>query len=151
MNLNDAQSLAVAKLHEHGLTPEWGFKFDRAAQRAGQCRYRDRTITLSRFYVENNDEAEVTDTILHEIAHALVGGGHGHDYTWKRKCLEIGGNARRTTHGQSNVPYKWEGTCPNGHVVGRRRLTQSVRDGATCNSCSNTYDPQFKLSWRKAE
>jgi predicted SprT family Zn-dependent metalloprotease len=42
-----------------------------------------------------NDEAKVKDTILHEIAHALVGAGHGHNHVWKRKCIEIGAKPER--------------------------------------------------------
>ena len=47
------------------------------------------TITLSKPLCLLNDETQVRDTILHEIAHALTL-GHGHDNTWKRKCVEIG-------------------------------------------------------------
>jgi predicted SprT family Zn-dependent metalloprotease len=41
------------------------------------------TIGLSRLLVEVNDVIQVTDTILHEIAHALTL-GDGHGYAWKR-------------------------------------------------------------------
>lgn len=37
----------------------------------------------------------IRDTILHEIAHALVGPNHCHDLVWKAKCLEIGATPRR--------------------------------------------------------
>jgi predicted SprT family Zn-dependent metalloprotease len=50
-------------------------------------------IELSKHYVLRNPEHEVLDTILHEIAHALVGPGHGHDEVWKAKCVEVGGAA----------------------------------------------------------
>jgi len=44
---------------------------------------------LSFSFEERSDEL-VRDTLLHEIAHALVGTAHGHDEVWKAKCLEIG-------------------------------------------------------------
>jgi hypothetical protein len=64
-------------------------------KRFGVCKYRrlnsgyapTGTIGLSRLLVEVNDVIS-TDTILHEIAHALTL-GDGHGYAWKRKCIEI--------------------------------------------------------------
>jgi predicted SprT family Zn-dependent metalloprotease len=46
-------------------------------------------MTLSRMLTLLNDEAEVVDTILHEIAHALTP-GDGHGPAWKAACLRIG-------------------------------------------------------------
>ena len=37
----------------------------------GTCSYVKKTIYLAKWYTELNDESEVRDTILHEIAHAL--------------------------------------------------------------------------------
>ena len=51
-------------------------------------------ISLSRHLCELNSEADVLDTILHEIAHALAweryGENCGHDQRWKKICKEIG-------------------------------------------------------------
>ena len=71
------------------------------------CRYGTRTIELSVFLVDRNGPEEVRDTILHEIAHALVGPGHGHDAVWKRQCIEIG--ARPVRCGDADMPDgKWQ-------------------------------------------
>ena len=54
---------------------------------------------------------QVRDTILHEIAHALVGPGHGHDAVWKRKCREVGARPERC--GQADMPEgRWRGFVP---------------------------------------
>ena len=63
-------------LLEHNLT-DWRFTFDNAPSRGGKCSYRDQVISISeQFCFKVNDE-EITDTILHEIAHALAGENHG--------------------------------------------------------------------------
>jgi predicted SprT family Zn-dependent metalloprotease len=95
MNLYAARDLALALMRQHGLAEEWTFKFDHARRRFGSCRYRAKLITLSRPLTFLNDEPQVRDTILHEIAHALTP-GDGHGAKWKRKCVEIGANPKRT-------------------------------------------------------
>ncbi len=93
MNRLDAQREALLLLRQHGLTAlGWTFAWDNAKRRCGSCQYGKKRITLSRHYVAHNaDKPEmVRDTILHEIAHALVGGGHGHGPVWRAKCREIG-------------------------------------------------------------
>lgn len=96
MNLNNAMSMAWGLMKEHGLIEKgWSFEFINAKRRFGVCRYRNRIIGLSSHLVSLNDEAQVKDTTLHEIAHALVGGGHGHNEVWKAKCREIGARPER--------------------------------------------------------
>ena len=77
---------------------------------------RKRTIFLSAPLTRAvKDDAAVENTILHEIAHALVGRGHGHDYVWRSKALEIGCDGERChSHEKDieNVRYKYLATCP---------------------------------------
>ncbi len=75
-------------MRQHGLT-DWTFRFDHARRRFGSCRPRSRRITLSRHLTLLNDEPQVRDTILHEIAHALTP-GDGHGAKWKTKCRQLG-------------------------------------------------------------
>lgn len=35
-------------------------------------------------------EEDIKDTVLHEIAHAIVGGRHHHDCVWKACCNKMG-------------------------------------------------------------
>ena len=55
----------------------------------------------------------ITDTILHEIAHALVGPRHGHNAIWRQKAREIGCTAMRC-HNLTFSAAKWMMMCPNG-------------------------------------
>src|SRR5271157_3467668 len=105
----DVRKLAEDLLTLHGLQ-EWSFTFNRGKQTMGLCAYARRTIELSTYFVERNGQEEILDTILHEIAHALVGPGHGHDAVWKRKCVEIG--ARPARCGDAEMPEgRWKARC----------------------------------------
>ena len=61
----------------------WRFRFETATARAGICRYTTRTIALSVSYVLRAPWDDVRDTLLHEIAHAIVAPGHAHDAVWQ--------------------------------------------------------------------
>src|SRR4051812_28004989 len=72
------------------LSSDWNFGFDRASRRNGQCNYSTQTITVSRVLLPGRTESEVTQTIIHEIAHALVGPGHNHNRVWFLKARSMG-------------------------------------------------------------
>ena len=72
MDVEDAVAVARGLLAEHGLTG-WSVVLDRAKTRAGVCRADRREIGLSAPLTALHSPEEVRDTILHEIAHALVG------------------------------------------------------------------------------
>ena len=54
-----------------------------------QCLYKEKLIIVAERHAKLSTPAEVRDTILHEIAHALVG-PLGHDNAWAAKATEIG-------------------------------------------------------------
>ena len=88
MELSSVKLLANRLLNEHELFKKgWRFSFDRAKRRAGCCRYSKKEITLAKAYAEQEEFKEIKNTILHEIAHALVGPKHGHNEIWKKKAL----------------------------------------------------------------
>lgn len=89
------ESFARGVLDTNGLQA-WKFAFDdRTTHRLGQCRYSTKTISLSTYILRSVAEEQTLlefckDVILHEAAHALVGGGNGHNHVWKAKALELG-------------------------------------------------------------
>jgi len=93
MDLNEAAGLARQLMDRHGLS-DWNFAFDRARRRFGSCQPARRRITLSVMLTRLNEDSQVQDTILHEIAHALTP-KDGHGQAWKLKCVEIGANPKR--------------------------------------------------------
>ena len=86
------------------LEPGWKFGFDLAPARGGICRDTEKQITLSVTYCLKASEAEIIDTILHEIAHAIVGPRHGHDAVWKAVAQRIGGTAERCHRVEHTTP-----------------------------------------------
>ena len=113
--------LALGLLREHGLK-KWRFKFDHSTRRAGCCNYREKLISISFNLARNASDEDIHDTILHEIAHALVGKKHNHDAVWKAKALEIGCSGERT-HRLVFSPPRYQVTCENQcwtHTAERR-------------------------------
>ena len=133
--LRMAIDLAIKLMDAHGLVG-WRIKFDHARRRAGQCDYTNKTISLSRLYVRHADIDHIRDTILHEIAHALVGPRHGHDAVWRQKAREIGCTATRC-HDLSFARARWMMTCPNGCFSVERHRKKS---GLVCASCKSAVE-----------
>ena len=74
MDLDSAEQIAEHLMTRHGLMGRgWSFAFNRRKRSLGLCHYTARRIELSSHFVEMNDETQVRDTVLHEIAHALAG------------------------------------------------------------------------------
>ena len=144
MELEEAARLGRRLLDEHGLDG-WRLVFDRAKQRAGICRYGAKQIGLSAPLTALHPEHEVRDTILHEIAHALVGPRHGHDEVWRATARRIGCSGLRCTSGEApRIEGGWVGTCSAGHRVTRHRRPARP---ASCRTCSTTFDVAHLLTW----
>lgn len=144
MEIDPARQLAEQLLREHGLHG-WHIVFDRAKTRAGVCRFRDRVIGLSAPLTRLHSAAEVRDTVLHEIAHALVGPAHKHDAVWRTTAARLGCSARACMPATApRVAAAWVGTCPAGHSIGRHRRPQRP---ASCPRCSREFDPAHLFRW----
>lgn len=131
MDSEKAERLARSLMKKYGLS-DWGFKFDNAKRRAGMCRHSTRTISLSIDLVRIRSDDNTRNTILHEIAHALVGPGHGHDWVWKRKALEIGCDGQRC-YTDVKIEGKWVAVCAHGKRFSRhRRPPKSITYSCLC-------------------
>lgn len=140
--LGAAIDLSIELMETHGLEG-WRIKLDHARRRAGQCDYSSKTISLSRLYIRHAEQDHIRDTILHEIAHALVGPNHGHDTVWRQKALEIGCTASRC-HTMSFARARWMMRCPNGCFSVERHRRKS---GLICASCKTAVEfCPFELS-----
>ena len=144
MELNDARRLGHTLLEEHGLH-DWDLVFDRAKRRAGICREGHKQIGLSAPLTELHPESEVRDTVLHEIAHALVGVRHGHDHVWRATALRIGSSGRRcSSEDAPRIDGDWVGHCSAGHRVTRHRRPERP---AACKRCSSRFDAAHLITW----
>lgn len=149
MTLYQAKRLAEGLFGEHGLD-NWIIQFDNAKTRCAQCRYTPRVISLSRHYVTRNDEALVRNTILHEIAHALIGPGHGHNHVWKASARRVGAAPKRCNSNADLPPRQWLAHCDEcGRDFRRHRLSQHLRRGSMCPCTNHYYGSRPILTWRK--
>jgi predicted SprT family Zn-dependent metalloprotease len=150
MDLNRAQQLAVELMEKHDLMERgWRFGFDTAKRRFGCCNYSYKQITLSKALVLVNDEARIKNTILHEIAHAIVGRGHGHNNVWKRKAIEIGCDGKRCYTTQNTVvpEAKYIAVCSTcGYKHKKHRLTKKTSACGVC--CKGVFQSKYTLEFK---
>ncbi len=116
MDRSIAAKFLRAKLDEHGLK-DWHVRIttDPNQPFLGLCVYKDKTIIINAHHVDIHPEAEVKNTNLHEVAHAIVGPGHGHDEVWTDKAREIG----------------CDNTLPCSHLDIPEHILDAIRSGAT--------------------
>ena len=133
----DQEVLAEAQdmLHQYGLK-DWQVVFDHGRIRLGSCDYHKRRISLSRYFVRNNAASDIKETILHEIAHALVGPGHGHGPVWQRQAQALGIPTRASARHVQMPEPPWNLVCKGcGQIVARRhRRRMDIRRYA-CRDC----------------
>lgn len=73
------------------------FEFYKGSGRTfGLCCHQDNKIKLSIKHCLEDNDADILDTILHEIAHAIVGIGNGHNRVWKEKAISLGASPYAT-------------------------------------------------------
>ena len=142
MDTQEACDLAITLMVKHGLMTEtpstWHFEFDAATTRLGLCRYKTRTITLSRRLTEVNARETVLDTILHEIAHAKAGYAAAHGYAWRQVARSIGAQPDRVCgDGVRQVAGAYQATCGCGLDHNMYRMP---RNRKRCRRCKEPLD-----------
>ena len=136
MHLTDAEALARRLMGQHRLLSKgWTFRFNRRKRALGICVYGTKRIELSAYFVHQNDEEAVRDTLLHEIAHALCNPKEGHGPKWKRTCERIGARPERLCDDAVMPQGAWRATCPGcGEVRSRHRRPMRGRK-YFCTAC----------------
>ena len=104
IKLHNIRTWAIEQMEKWGLIEEnWVFVWDtRAVRRYGQCRYSKKEIGVTKALANINTIEESKDVVLHEIAHALTGPGHGHNFVWKRMCRQVGARPERCYTSEHN-------------------------------------------------
>ena len=148
MTDKEVKELANLMLKQSGLADKgWRFYINMNRSRLGVCNYRKQHIEISAYHL-TSEPAEIRNTLLHEIAHALVGPyvqAHGRE--WRQKALEIGCNGQRC--GKMDAPSKYIGTCPKCNTtVKRNRMTQGLR-AATHVTCGASRARGEYIRWEK--
>jgi predicted SprT family Zn-dependent metalloprotease len=159
VELHEAQTLALALMTEHGLRDNakfatkdfWSFAFDNRKRRVGACHYGKRLITLSRPIVILNTEAEIRDTILHEIAHAKAEGS-GHGIIWQVMAQSIGARPVRCAGHDVKTPEgRWQAQCPQCKIVCHKYARPRTAKRQSCGICAPRFDSRFLLVYKFVE
>lgn len=138
MDLEVARKLARSLMKDYDFA-HWGFAFDRAKARHGQCDYAKQRITLSRYFVELNEEALVRETILHEIAHAIAGAKAGHGARWQTVARNLG--VRPVARKASTMPSgRYRGVCSCGYPHSFHRKPKQVYACKMCRAEIRWHD-----------
>ena len=126
----------------------WSFQFDDATRRAGCCNYQTQVISLAYAYARVAPDVDIDDTLLHEIAHALVGKAHGHDQIWQATAVALGCSGHRC-HDIQFTPPRYIVTCEHGCWVTTAERRQR---GAVCRTCHGTvrYTTYTESRWQQA-
>ena len=152
LRMDNVSCLADELLAKHKLH-DWRFVYDDARARGGLCSSYDQIISISKQFCLNANDEEIMDTLLHEIAHALVGADQGHNKIWRAKALEIGCSGERTLQRRITKPryvISCE-TCGWGQTRHKRQY------GLICSKCErpiryalytdelwNSYQPNLR-------
>ena len=149
MELEVARDLAFELMKQHGLEYRYRFEFDNAKRRFGHCSYQPRFITLSKHLVLLNDYETVKNVILHEIAHALVDSGKGHNWVWREKASEIGCKfiGRFCDNDVITVPKNVVAKCAQcGNEVRKYRMPSRRK---SCAKCDNIFNEKYLLEFKR--
>jgi predicted SprT family Zn-dependent metalloprotease len=130
----EARELACRLLAAHGLK-DWSFAFNRSKRQMGRCWYQARVIELSLHFVERNTLNLIRDTLLHEIAHALVGPGHGHNAVWKAMCLRVGAKPERISNEPDMPQGRWQAICGGCGMRHHKHRRPKQMKGWFCCRC----------------
>lgn len=122
---------------QHGLKA-WELVFDNAKRRMGVCRQRKKLIGISIHFMEDpaTTRQQVKNTLLHEIAHALVGNEHHHDAVWKAKAISIGCDGHRCGRWeQTNIEKPFQLRCEKGCWSVARLRKAPLSGKCRCKKC----------------
>jgi len=139
MNNTEVANEVYRLLNEHGLVEKgWTFKLSNTKRIMGQCRYRTKEIRVSGVHIALGEDADIMDTIRHEVAHAITGPGHKHDHVWKLNAIRLGARPKATAKLGYSLPHKYEircGVCETTLQKRHRRKSRKVLARAYCKKC----------------
>jgi predicted SprT family Zn-dependent metalloprotease len=135
MNLIDANTAAHQLVSHHLAGQGWRIGWNTNKSRMGVCKYATKTLEFSSILMKEVSNEEAINTILHEIAHALMGPGHDHSAAWAAQHRAIGGNGKRCWNNPELIAKvaKWVMTCQNcGTKAYRNRLAKGYIYHPSC-------------------
>jgi predicted SprT family Zn-dependent metalloprotease len=142
MDKREAVELARSLMSQHGLG-DWKLRVTKARWIYGSAIQEWKQLELSGPMIVVNDVDAITDVVLHEVAHGLVGQKAFHGPLWKAKALEIGARPLASYIGSGVVviPYRWKGIAPCGH-----EFLAMQRTRRSCGECAGDL-----IEWTRHE
>lgn len=136
MLLPEVVRLARELMNRHGLG-DWQFGFNDRKRTLGICWCNRKTIELGAYYATHNPEPEIKDTILHEIAHGLVGWRYGHGPVWRVKAREVGATPKACAQSADIIVPEgdWQTTCPGCQQTLHKYRRPKRLKGWNCRKC----------------
>ena len=120
--ISKGQAQAIVDRYVSG----WTFAYSSSRRRLGVCKYTEKRIEISAYLSILHPE-KVMNTLLHEIAHAIVGHAAGHGPVWVNKALELGCDGRRCGE-DMGVERTYKGHCSVcNKIVGRFKRPKAGR------------------------
>lgn len=143
MKIENAVDLAEKLMRQHALSC-WTVIISNSRTFLGRCWYKPRCqIELSRHHILADTDAEITDTILHEIAHAITGyeKGNAHGAQWKSAAKRVGATPKRCSENSVVQPRKRMYTISCAKCLYTHQQAQRPKylvGPHTCPKCGNT-------------
>lgn len=144
MEIKKASMIARDLMNYHRLE-SWSFEMRPMKSWFGFCFAKKQIIALSSLLTELNEESEVINTILHEIAHALAPRKAWHNHQWRTIAKAIGCTGRRCYGADVIKPPKaYMGTCPKcARIIEAHR-----RRRISCGRCDPKFNVSLLFQWR---
>jgi len=162
IKFDDAIELTNQLIKKHSVKyPQlkgWRVFTNKRKRSFGTCYYNKKSIGLSPYLLPHCTSDAILNTITHEIAHAIVGHGHHHDYLWRQTHIELGGDGERCGDSdnyvdgkagqkeilQKNAKYVSVCSCGNTYYRYRRPTRESC-----CSKCCSFFDKDKILVWKR--
>jgi SNF2 family DNA or RNA helicase len=131
MDRQTASKYCREQLDSHGLT-KWkvALNMDAHSPFVGLCDWKSETIILNAIAIDIQPDAEVYDTIQHEIAHALTPNDKNHGLDWTYKAEELGAR-----------------TVPCNHFSIPAHVLDAIRSGQNVEMTFDTIQiPKYKVT-----
>lgn len=138
MNTAAARRLARNLMIRHGLAL-WRLDYINHSSHAAETVFSKRVIQLTVEYVQAYNDHQVTQLVLHEIAHALRGpspASQHHDDKWLKIARRIGYlGGERVDPSFPQPVIVWDVVCPTTGLI------QELHAPPTSRHCNNCNDP----------
>ncbi|MCK9370320.1 SprT-like domain-containing protein [Candidatus Dojkabacteria bacterium] len=141
----DINILAQELFEIYGLS-DWSFRYGMAVNLFGNCNRATKTITMSKLLIDINSDEVNTDTLLHEIAHALAPRFSHHGKDWQEIAQCIGASPTRCTNSDVKTP-KALYTVNCKHCNYTYQANRKTR--ISCGKCSPRFNKKYLLKFTK--